>query len=45
MAAFFPDLADGRPDRGMQVLDEVFDLDAQLAAAERDGSGRIGDPR
>lgn len=31
MAAFFPGLADGRPDRGMQVLEEVFDLDAQLA--------------
>ena len=29
MAAFF-DLPDGRPDRGMHVLDLVFDLDAQL---------------
>jgi L-rhamnose mutarotase len=33
MAAFFPDLADGgRPDTGMQVLEQVFDLDAQLLA-------------
>jgi len=31
MAPFF-DLPDGRPDRGMQVLDLVFDLDAQLTA-------------
>ncbi|MGM1057658.1 L-rhamnose mutarotase [Saccharothrix sp. Mg75] len=31
MAGFFPDLADGRADRGVRVLDEVFDLDAQLA--------------
>ena len=30
----FLDLPDGRPDRGMHVLDLVFDLDAQLAAAE-----------
>ena len=44
MAPFFPDLADGRPDHGMQVLDEVFNLDAQLAA-DRDGRGRIGDAR
>lgn len=36
---------DGRPDRGMGVLDEVFDLDAQLAAAGRDGPARIGDTR
>jgi L-rhamnose mutarotase len=32
MASFF-DLPDGRADRGMHVLDLVFDLDAQLAAA------------
>jgi len=31
MAPFF-DLPDGRPDRGMHVLDLVFDLDAQLGA-------------
>ena len=31
-APFF-DLPDGRPDRGMHVLDLVFDLDAQLRAA------------
>jgi L-rhamnose mutarotase len=29
MASFF-DLPDGRPDRGVHVLDLVFDLDAQL---------------
>jgi L-rhamnose mutarotase len=29
----FVDLPDGRPDRGMHVLDLVFDLDAQLSAA------------
>jgi L-rhamnose mutarotase len=33
MAPYF-DLPDGRPDRGMHVLDLVFDLDAQLGAAE-----------
>jgi L-rhamnose mutarotase len=32
MAPFF-DLPDGRPDRGMHVLDLVFDLDAQLPEA------------
>jgi L-rhamnose mutarotase len=32
MAPFF-DLSDGRPDRGMHLLDLVFDLDAQLRAA------------
>ena len=31
MARFFPQLADGRADRGMHVLDEVFNLEAQLA--------------
>lgn len=30
MAAFFPHLADGRPDHGMCVLTEIFDLDEQL---------------
>lgn len=34
MARFFPDLAEGgRPDTGMQVLEQVFDLDEQLLAA------------
>jgi len=34
MAPFFPDLGGGRrPDTGMQVLEQVFDLDAQLLAA------------
>ncbi len=31
MAEFFPGLADGRPDNGMRVLAEVFNLDDQLA--------------
>jgi L-rhamnose mutarotase len=31
MAPFFADLPDGRADRGMRVLDEVFNLDRQLA--------------
>lgn len=31
MAQFFPQLADGRADRGMRVLDEVFNLEAQMA--------------
>jgi L-rhamnose mutarotase len=35
MAPFF-DLPGGRPDRGMHVLDLVFDLDAQLATAGDD---------
>jgi L-rhamnose mutarotase len=38
MAAFF-DFPDGRPDRGMHVLDLVFDLDAQLAAADQTTPG------
>jgi L-rhamnose mutarotase len=33
MAEFFADLPDGRPDRGMLVLDEIFNLDDQLEAA------------
>ena len=32
MAPFFVELPGGRPDRGFTVLDEVFNLDAQLAA-------------
>jgi L-rhamnose mutarotase len=36
MASFF-DLPDGRPDRGMHVLDLVFDLDTQLAAIDAPG--------
>ena len=30
MAQFFVDLADGRPDLGFVVLDEVFNLEDQL---------------
>jgi L-rhamnose mutarotase len=41
MAPFF-DLPDGRPDRGMHVLDLVFDLDAQLTAAG-DATAQIGE--
>ena len=32
MAQFFPELDGLRPDQGMHALDQVFDLDAQLAA-------------
>ena len=42
MAPFF-DLPDGRPDRGMHVLDLVFDLDAQLAAAEEATTSTMGE--
>ena len=42
MAPFF-DLPDGRPDRGMHVLDLVFDLDAQLAAAEEATPSTMGE--
>jgi L-rhamnose mutarotase len=35
MAPFFRDLDGGHPDRGMHVLDTVFDLDAQLAEHRR----------
>jgi L-rhamnose mutarotase len=37
MAPFFVDLPDGRPDLGLTVLDEVFNLDAQLARAKHLG--------
>jgi L-rhamnose mutarotase len=37
MAPFFVDLPTGRADTGMRVLDEVFNLEDQLA--------RIGEPR
>jgi L-rhamnose mutarotase len=37
MAPFFADLPSGRPDTGMTVLDEVFNLDAQLARARATG--------
>lgn len=30
MAPFFADLPDGRPDRGMHMLAEIFDLNEQL---------------
>jgi hypothetical protein len=33
MAPFFVGLPGGRPDTGMQVLDEVFNLDDQLGGA------------
>jgi hypothetical protein len=42
MAPFF-DLPDGRPDRGMHLLDLVFDLDAQLAAAWETTTPGTGD--
>ena len=34
MGSYFVDLPDGRPDRGMQLLDEVFHLETQLRDAE-----------
>lgn len=37
MAPFFVELPDGRPDRGFTVLDEVFNLDAQLERAQQLG--------
>jgi hypothetical protein len=37
MAQFFPDLTDARPDQGMRVLDEVFNLEDQLQRAEQTG--------
>ena len=33
MAPFFVDLSGGRPDRGFTLLDEVFNLEAQLDRA------------
>jgi L-rhamnose mutarotase len=42
MAQYF-DLPDGRPDRGMHVLDLVFDLDAQLAAVDQVTTRETGD--
>ena len=42
MASFF-DLPDGRPDRGMHVLDLVFDLDAQLTASGETSTPGTGD--
>lgn len=39
MAPFFEDLDGRRPDEGFLVLDEVFNLDAQLAALETPASG------
>ncbi|MPY79494.1 MAG: L-rhamnose mutarotase [Actinophytocola sp.] len=39
MAEFFPGLADGRPDHGMRVLTEVFNVDEQLARHGMPGTG------
>jgi L-rhamnose mutarotase len=39
MAEFFVGLADGRPDLGFQVLDEIFNLDESLR-----GSARVAEP-
>ncbi|MFB9376528.1 L-rhamnose mutarotase [Kineococcus gynurae] len=38
MAGLFADLPDGRPDRALEVLPTIFDIDAQLAAAGRQGA-------
>lgn len=40
MAPYFVDLPGGRPDRGLTVLDEVFNLDAQLDRAQHMGDQR-----
>ena len=37
MAPFFVGLPGGRPDRGLVVLDEVFNLEAQLDRAQHHG--------
>jgi L-rhamnose mutarotase len=37
MAPFFVELPGGRPDTSMTVLEEVFNLDAQLAATRQSG--------
>ena len=37
MAPFFLDLDGAGPDTGFVVLDEIFNLDAQLAAAPASG--------
>jgi L-rhamnose mutarotase len=42
MAPFF-ELADGRPDRSAQPLELIFDLDAQLRAAEDESTTPIGE--
>ena len=47
MAEFFVELPGGSPDTSFTVLDQVFDLDAQLAAADAADAGlrpREGDP-
>jgi L-rhamnose mutarotase len=40
MAPLFVELPGGRPDRGFTVLDEVFNLDAQLERARQLGDER-----
>jgi L-rhamnose mutarotase len=40
MAPFFVELPGGRPDRGFTLLDEVFNLDAQLADAHLEDAQR-----
>jgi L-rhamnose mutarotase len=42
MAPFFADLGSGRPDTSMHVLEQIFDLDAQLndMGAASDGGGK-----
>jgi L-rhamnose mutarotase len=41
MAQYFVDLPGGRPDRGLTVLDEVFNLDAQLERAQQLGEDHV----
>jgi L-rhamnose mutarotase len=40
MAPFFSNLDGGAPDRGMRVLPEIFNLEAQLERAEHQGGQR-----
>ena len=42
MAPFFQ-LPDGRPDRSVQLLDLIFDLDVQLRAAGAESTAPIGE--
>jgi L-rhamnose mutarotase len=40
MAPFFTDLGGTSPDRGLRVLPEIFNLEAQLERAEHPGDAR-----
>jgi L-rhamnose mutarotase len=40
MAPFFSDVGGAAPDRGLRVLPEIFNLEAQLERAEQSGGSR-----